>query len=196
MWANTSQIWQIQRYEHHLVGSWQYSLVKAKPMRLWEMVCAQSLVIKSNIVVVWFSFWNFYHQPCYISFLLSSFYWLFFHMLHFLHLYLFLVSSVFLLFPTFTCTPIYPSTCFHFSFHVLWLCSRPFLSYYDTLYFLWLTFIMLPTYPNAVYKLMYLLSSSSVCKLTLIHLLSYLLSKSPLSSQISLFSLIALLVLW
>ena len=62
-------------------------------------------------------------------------YWLFFHMLHFPHLYLFLVSSVFLMFPTFTCAPIHPSTCFHFSFHVLWLCSRPFLSYYDTLYF-------------------------------------------------------------
>ena len=62
-------------------------------------------------------------------------YWLFFHMLHFLHLYLFPVSSVFLMFPTFTCAPIHPSTCFHFSFHVLWLCSRPFPSYYDILYF-------------------------------------------------------------
>ena len=85
---------------------------------------------------------------CYISFLLSSFYqlsqcsdsapniyftlyWLFFHMLHFSHLYLFPVSSVFLLFPTFTCTPIYPSICFHLSFHVLWLCSQPFPSYYS-----------------------------------------------------------------
>ena len=82
---------------------------------------------------------------CYISFSLSSFYrlswryftlyWLFFHMLHFPHLYLFPVSSVFLLFPTVTCTPVYPSTCFHLSFHVLWLCSQPFPSYYDTLYF-------------------------------------------------------------
>ena len=56
-------------------------------------------------------------------------------MLHFLHLYSFPVSSVFLMFLTFTCAPIYPSTCFHFSFHVLWLCSWPFPSYYDTLYF-------------------------------------------------------------
>ena len=62
-------------------------------------------------------------------------YWLFFHMLHFPHLYLFPVSSVFLLFLTFTCAPVYPSTCFHLSFHVLWLCSQPFPSYYDTLYF-------------------------------------------------------------
>ena len=62
-------------------------------------------------------------------------YWLFFHMLHFPHLYLFPVSSVFLMFPTFTCAPIHPSTCFHFSFHMLWLCSQPFPSYYDILYF-------------------------------------------------------------
>ena len=53
---------------------------------------------------------------------------------------------------------------------------------------------MLLTYSNAVYKPMYLLSSSSVCKLTLIDLLSYLLSKSPLSSQVSLMSLVSLLV--
>ena len=62
-------------------------------------------------------------------------YWLFFHMLHFPHLYLFSVSSVFLMFLTFTCAPIHPSTCFHFSFHVLWLCSRPLPSYYDISYF-------------------------------------------------------------
>ena len=62
-------------------------------------------------------------------------YWLFFHMLHFPHLYLFPVSSVFLMFLTFTCAPVHPSTCFHFSFHVLWLCSQPFPSYYDILYF-------------------------------------------------------------
>ena len=55
---------------------------------------------------------------------------------------------------------------------------------------------MLPTYSDAVYKLMYLLSSSSVCKLMLIHLLSHLLSKTSLSSQVSLFSLVALLILW
>ena len=50
-------------------------------------------------------------------------------------IYTYFPFKVFLMFPTFTCAPIYPSTCFHFSFHVLWLCSRPFLSYYDTLYF-------------------------------------------------------------
>ena len=50
-------------------------------------------------------------------------------------------------------------------------------------------------YPDAVYKLLYLPSSSSVCKLKLIHLL-YLLSKSPLCSRVSLSSLVALLVLW
>ena len=72
---------------------------------------------------------RFRSRPYFIS------YWLFFHMLHFLHLYLFPVSSVFLMFPTFTCAPIHPSTCFHFFFHVLWLCSRPFPSYYDILYF-------------------------------------------------------------
>ena len=55
---------------------------------------------------------------------------------------------------------------------------------------------MLPTYPDAVYKPMYLLSSSSVCKLMLILLLSYFLSKFPLSSQSSLSSLITLLILW
>ena len=41
----------------------------------------------------------------------------------------------FLMFPTFTCASIHPSTCFHFPFHVLWLCSQPFPSYYDILYF-------------------------------------------------------------
>ena len=41
----------------------------------------------------------------------------------------------FLMFPTFTCAPIHPSTCFHFSFHMLWLRSWPFPSYYDILYF-------------------------------------------------------------
>ena len=64
------------------------------------------------------------------------------------------------------------------------------------LMFVCFIFIMIPTYPDAVYKLMYLLSSSSVCKLMLILLLSYLLSKSPLYSQVSLLSLITLLVLW
>ena len=89
---------------------------------------------------------------CYISFSLSSFYQLSWCSdsapdvyLHFVLIILphvtlstfilFPVSSIFLLFPTFTCAPISPSTYFHFSFHVLWLCSQPFPSYYDTLYF-------------------------------------------------------------
>ena len=62
--------------------------------------------------------------------------------------------------------------------------------------FLWFILITFLTYPDAVYKPMYLLSSSSVCKLMLIHLLSYLLSKSSLYSQVSLFSLVTLLILW
>ena len=52
------------------------------------------------------------------------------------------------------------------------------------LIFLCFIFATLPTYPDAVYKPMYLLSSSSVCKLMLILLISYLPSKSPLSSHI------------
>ena len=109
-------------------------------------------------------------------------------MLHFLHLYLFPVSSVSLMFLTFTCVPIYPSTCFHFSFHVLCLFTT-FSELLQHLIFLCFIFIMLPTYPDAVYKPMYLLSSSSVCKLTLILLLSYPLSKSPISfSSLSLLS--------
>ena len=62
--------------------------------------------------------------------------------------------------------------------------------------FLCFIFITLPIHPDAVYKPMHLSSSSSVCKLTLILLLSYSLSKFSLSSQSSLYSLIALLVLW
>ena len=102
----------------------------------------------------------------------------------------------FLMFLIFTCAPVHPSTCFHFSFHMLWLCSRPFPSYHDILYFLCFIFVTLPIHPDAVYKPMYLSSSSSVCKLMLIPLLSHLLSKSPLPSQSSLYSLVALLVLW
>ena len=64
------------------------------------------------------------------------------------------------------------------------------------LIFLCFILIMLPTYLDAVYKPMNLPSSSSVCKLMLIPLLSYLLSKSPLSSKVSIFSLVALLILW
>ena len=123
-------------------------------------------------------------------------YWLFFHMLHFLHLYLFLVSSVFSNVLNF-------HMCSRSPFHMLSLFFPCALTLFTTfskllwhLIFLCFIFIMLPTYPNAVYKLMYLLSSSSVCKLTLILLLSYFLSKFPLSSQSSLSSLITLLVLW
>ena len=61
--------------------------------------------------------------------------------------------------------------------------------------FLWFILVTFPTYPDAVYKPLYL-SSSSVCKLMLIHLLSYLLSKSPLYSKVFLFSLVTLLILW
>ena len=123
-------------------------------------------------------------------------YWLFFHMLHFPHLYLFPVSSVFLLFPTFTCTPVYPSTCFHFSFHVLWLCSQPFLSYYDTLYFYDLPLLrsqLIPTqYINQCIFLVVLqfvnwhwFTSSHIFSLSLLYLL-----------KVSLFSLFSLLILW
>ena len=150
-------------------------------------------------------------SDCYISFLLSSFYqlsrrsnstpnvyftsyWLFFHMLHFPHLYLFPVSSVFLLFLTFTCTPIYPSTCFHLSFHVLWLCSQPFPSYYDTLYFYVLSSLrswLIPTqYINWCIFLVVLqfvnwcwFSSSHIFSLSLLCLLKSLSFLSSLSSS-------------
>ena len=121
-------------------------------------------------------------------------YWLFFHMLHFLHLYLFPVSSVFLLFPTFTCAPTYPSTCFHFSFHVLWLCSWPFLSYYDILYFYDLPSLcsrLIPTqYINWCIFLVVLqfvnwrwFPSSHIFSLSLLCLLQSLSSLSSLSSS-------------
>ena len=89
---------------------------------------------------------------CYISFLLSSFTDypdVLIPLLMLLHFLLIILPHVtlsasilisgfkcfLLMFPTFTCAPIHPSTCFHFSFHALWLCSWPFLSYYDILYF-------------------------------------------------------------
>ena len=119
-------------------------------------------------------------------------YWLFFHMLHFLHLYLFLVSSVFLMFPTFTCAPIYPSTCFHLSFHVLWLCSQPFPSYYYILYFydlpLLCSQLILMQYINQCIFLVVLqfvnwcwFSSSHIFSLSLLCLLKSLSSLSSLS---------------
>ena len=120
-------------------------------------------------------------------------YWLFFHMLHFPHLYLFLVSSVFLLFLTFTCAPIYPSTCFHFSFHVLWLCSWPFPSYYDILYFYDLpslrSQLILMQYINWCIFLVVLqfvnwhwFPSSHIFSLSLLYLLKSLSSLSSCSS--------------
>ena len=109
-------------------------------------------------------------------------YWLFFHMLHFPHLYLFLVSSVFSNVPDFY-------MCSHSPFHMLSFFFPCALTLFTTfsellwhLIFLCFIFVMLPTYPDAVYKPMYLLSSSSVCKLMLILLLSYFLSKFPLPS--------------
>ena len=115
-------------------------------------------------------------------------------MLHFPHLYLFLVSSVFLLFLTFTCAPIYPSTCFHFSFHVLWLCSRPFPSYYDILYFYVLSLLrsqLIPMqYINQCIFLVVLqfvnwcwLPSSHIFSLSLLYLLKSLSSLLSLSSS-------------
>ena len=86
--------------------------------------------------------------------------WLFFHMLHFPHLYLFFPYAL-ALFTTFS----------ELLWHFIFLCF---------------IFVTLPIHPDAVYKPMYLSSSSSVCKLTLILLLSYSLSKFPLSSQSSL----------
>ena len=76
------------------------------------------------IPTFWFRFWR-YFISC----------WLFFHMLHFPHLYLFPVSSVFSNVPD-----LYMCSCssfhmFSLSFHMLWLCSQPFPSYYDILYF-------------------------------------------------------------
>ena len=111
-----------------------------------------------------------------------------------LHLYLFPVSSVFLMFPTFTCAPIYPSTCFHLSFHMLWLCSRPFPSYYDTLYFYvlsslcsrlipmqyinWCIFLVVLQFVN-----WHWFSSSHIFSLSLLYLLKSLSSLSSLSSS-------------
>ena len=113
--------------------------------------------------------------------------------------------SAFILISSFKCFSIVPDfyMCSCLPFHMLssfFPCAQTLFTTFSELLwhfiFLWLSFVTLPTYPNAVYKPMYLPSSSSVCKLTLIPLLSYLLSKSPLSSQVSLFSLITLLVLW
>ena len=111
--------------------------------------------------------------------------------------------SAFILISGFKCFSVVPNfyMCSRLPFHMLspfFPCAQTLFTTFSKLlwHFLWLSFVMFPTYPDAVYKPMYLLSSSSVCKLTLIPLLSYLLSKSPLSSKVSLFSLITLLILW
>ena len=94
----------------------------------------------------------FSQTTCYISFLLSSFYRLsqrsdsapdvtslltdYFSTCYTFCIYTYFRFQVFfLMFLTFTCVPVHPSTCFHFSFHMLWLCSQSFLSYYDISYF-------------------------------------------------------------
>ena len=123
-------------------------------------------------------------------------YWLFFHMLHFPHLYLFPVSSVFSNVPDFymcSRSPFHMPSLFFPHALALFTIFSELLWHFIFLCFIFITF---PIHPNAVYKPMYLSSSSSVCKLTLILLLSHLLSKSPLPSQSSLYSLVVLLVLW
>ena len=111
------------------------------------------------------------------------------------HIYTyFWFSSVFLMFPTFACAPVHPSTCFHFSFHVLWLCSQPFPSYYDTLYFNVLSSLcsrLIPMqYINRCIFLVVLqfvnwcwFSSSPIFSLSLLYPLKALSSLSSLSSS-------------
>ena len=152
-------------------------------------------------------------KNCYIPFLLSSFYWLSQCSnstpdvyIHFILIILPHVTlSTFILISGFKCFSIVPNFYMHshLPFHMLSLffpCALTlFMTFSELLWhfiFLWFILVMLPTYPNTVYKLLYLLSSSSVCKLTLIHLLSYLLSKSSLYSKVFLFYLVTLLVLW
>ena len=120
-------------------------------------------------------------------------YWLFFHMLHFLHLYLFPVSSVFSNVPDFYMCSRSP---FHMLslFHVLWLCSRPFPSYYDILYFYVLSSLhsrLIPTqYINRCIFLVVLqfvnwhwFSSSPIFSLSLLYPLKALSTLSSLSSS-------------
>ena len=160
-------------------------------------------------------------HDCHISFSLSSFYRLsqcsdsapdvtslltdYSSTCYTFHIYTYFRFQVFfLMFPTFTCAPVqtftcapvHPSTCFHFSFHVLWLCSRPFLSYYDILYFYVLSslrsWLILTQYINRCISLVVLqfvnwhwFSSSPIFSL-----------KFPLSSQSSLYSLVALVTIY
>ena len=147
-------------------------------------------------------------QPsCYISFSLSSFYQLswcsdsapdatslltdYSSTCYTFHIYTYFWFQVFfLMFPTVTCAPVHPSTCFHFSFHVLWLCSWPFPSYYDILYFYVLSLLcswLIPKqYINRCISLVVLqfvnwrwFSSSPILSLSF---LSSLKALSPLSS--------------
>ena len=144
---------------------------------------------------------------CYISFSLSSFYQLSRRSnsapdvyIHFVLIILPHVTfSAFILISGFKCFSIVPDFYMRsrLPFHMLSLFFPYALTLFTTfsellwhLIFLCFTFVTLLTYPDAVYKLMYLPSSSSVCKLTLIppsHIFSlslfYLLkSLSPLSS--------------
>ena len=89
---------------------------------------------------------------------------------------------------------VYPSTCFHFYFHVLWLCSWPFPSYYDILYFydlpLLCSRLILTQYINWCIFLVVLqfvnwrwFPSSHIFSLSLLYLLKSLSSLSSLSSS-------------
>ena len=77
------------------------------------------------------------------------------------------------------------------AFTFLSMCSDSVHNLFWVTIFLWLIFVMLLTYPDAVYKLMYLPSSSSVCRfpsshifsLSLFYLLKSLSSLSSLSSS-------------
>ena len=150
---------------------------------------------------------------CYISFSLSSFHQLSRHSDSapdvYLHIVLIILPhvtlSAFILISSFKYFSIVPNFYMHsqLPFHMLSLFFPCALTLFTTfskllwhLIFLWFILVTFLTYPDTVYKPMYFLSSSSVCKLMLIHLLSYLLSKSSLYSQVSLFSLVALLILW
>ena len=142
---------------------------------------------------------------CYISFLLSSFTdypdvpILLLMLLHFiLIIFPHVTLSAFILISGVKCFSNVPDfyMCSHLPFHMLspfFPCALTLFTTFSELLwhliFLCFIYIMILTYPDTVYKPMYLLSSSSVCKLTLILLLSYALSKPPLTSQISLFSL-------
>ena len=88
----------------------------------------------------------------------------------------------------------YPSTCSHFSFHVLWLCSQPFPSYYDILYFYVLSSLrsrFIPTqYINWCIFLVVLqfvnwhwFSSSPILSLSFLYPLKALSTLSSLSSS-------------